>query len=35
MKVVWMGLEGTKAWNLLPKSEKTLYQNTWNTNYYL
>ena len=33
--VVWMGLKGTTAWNLLPQSEKTLYDNTWNTNYWL
>ena len=33
--IVWMGLQGTKAWNLLPQSEKTLYLNTWNTNYWL
>ena len=33
--VVWMGLKGTIAWNLLPQSERTLYENTWNTNYWL
>jgi hypothetical protein len=34
--VVWMSsLKGTKAWNLLPQSEKDLYMNTFNTNYWL
>ena len=34
--IVWMSsLMGTKAWNLLPQAEKTLYINTWNTNYWL
>ncbi|RMZ59968.1 hypothetical protein D1632_10240 [Chryseobacterium nematophagum] len=34
--VVWMSsLKGTKAWNLLPQSEKDLYINTWNSNYWL
>ncbi|MFY1046388.1 hypothetical protein [Chryseobacterium sp. GP-SGM7] len=33
--IVWMGLQGTKAWNLLQQSEKTLYLNTWNSNYWL
>ncbi|WP_394665722.1 hypothetical protein [uncultured Chryseobacterium sp.] len=33
--IVWMGLQGTTAWNLLPQSKKDLYTNTWNTNYWL
>ncbi|NML72142.1 hypothetical protein HHL23_20460 [Chryseobacterium sp. RP-3-3] len=34
--VAWMSsLKGTKAWNLLPQSEKDLYINTFNTNYWL
>jgi hypothetical protein len=33
--VVWMGLQGTKAWFLLPESERELYETTWNTNYWL
>lgn len=34
--VAWMSsLKGTKAWNLLPQSERDLYTNTFNTNYWL
>jgi len=34
--VAWMSsLKGTKAWNLLPQSERDLYINTFNTNYWL
>lgn len=34
--VAWISsLKGTKAWNLLPQSEKDLYINTFNTNYWL
>ncbi|WP_312089800.1 hypothetical protein [Chryseobacterium sp.] len=34
--VVWMSsLKGTKAWNLLPQSERDLYTTTFNTNYWL
>lgn len=34
--VAWMSsLKDTKAWNLLPQSEKDLYTNTFNTNYWL
>lgn len=34
--VAWMSsLKGTRAWNLLPQSEKDLYINTFNTNYWI
>ncbi|WP_018674820.1 hypothetical protein [Riemerella columbina] len=33
--VVWMGLKDTRAWNLLPKSDRDLYETTWNKNYWL
>ncbi|MDR7769906.1 hypothetical protein [Riemerella anatipestifer] len=33
--VVWMGLKDTRAWNLLPKSERDLYETTWVENYWL
>ncbi|WP_123891536.1 hypothetical protein [Chryseobacterium piscicola] len=35
--VAWLGggLKGTRAWNLLPQSEKTLLENTYQNNYYL
>lgn len=32
--VVWMGLQGTKAWDLLSQSKRTLYETTWSTNYW-
>lgn len=33
--IVWMGLKGTIAWNNLPQSQRDLYQNIWNNNYWL
>lgn len=33
--IVWMGLQGTIAWNLLQQSERDLYISTWNTKYWL
>ena len=33
--IVWMGLQGTTGWNLLPQNKKNLYIDTWNTNYWL
>jgi hypothetical protein len=33
--IVWMSsLKGTRAWNLLPQSQKDLYINTFNSNYW-
>lgn len=33
--IAWSGLRESKAWKLLPTSERQLYLNTWNSNYWL
>ncbi|MDQ8140840.1 hypothetical protein [Chryseobacterium sp. CFS15] len=32
--IVWMGMQDTKAWNLLPEVDRKLYIKTWNENYW-
>lgn len=32
--IVWLDMENTRAWNLLPQSERDLYQQTWDLNYW-
>jgi len=32
--IVWMGLQDTKAWSLLPEVDRKLYIKTWNENYW-
>ena len=32
--IVWLDMKNTTAWNLLPQTERDLYQQTWDLNYW-